>query len=117
MSKQSFISELRVLTYSLPLESSGSFIVAYFRGVFLSMPDSYLILMNFSLSEKDISPMQVQLRARPARAGERNSVNQCINEISSSLTEAARRRCNSEVVRRSDEQNCECIKLCYLMFA
>lgn len=45
---------------------------------------------------------EVHLRAKPVRIGERSSVNQCINEISSCLTEAAaRRRCNSEVVSRT----------------
>ncbi|CAG9786811.1 unnamed protein product [Diatraea saccharalis] len=45
----------------------------------------------------------VQLRHKPVHLGERSSVNQCINELSSNLAaEAARRRCNSEVVQRSE---------------
>lgn len=46
---------------------------------------------------------EVQLRKTPVRLTERSSVNQCINELSSNLAaEAARRRCNSEIVQRSD---------------
>lgn len=45
----------------------------------------------------------VQLRNKPVHLAERSSVNQCINELSSNLAaEAARRRCNSEVVQRSE---------------
>ncbi|XP_075978308.1 rho GTPase activating protein at 1A isoform X1 [Anticarsia gemmatalis] len=44
---------------------------------------------------------EVQLRNKPVRITERSSVNQCINELSSNLAaEAARRRCNSEIVQR-----------------
>ncbi|CAB3261568.1 unnamed protein product [Arctia plantaginis] len=46
---------------------------------------------------------QVQLRKKPVRITERSSVNQCINELSSNLaSEAARRRCNSEIFQRND---------------
>lgn len=46
---------------------------------------------------------EVHLRNKPAHLAERSSVNQCINELSSNLAvEAARRRCNSEVVQRTD---------------
>lgn len=45
----------------------------------------------------------VQLRSKPVHIAERSSVNQCINELSSNLAaEAARRRCNSEVVQRTE---------------
>lgn len=44
----------------------------------------------------------VQLRNKPARITERSSVNQCINELSNLAAEAARRRCNSEIVQRPD---------------
>ncbi|CAH0691920.1 unnamed protein product [Spodoptera exigua] len=44
----------------------------------------------------------VQLRNKPARITERSSVNQCINELSNLAAEAARRRCNSEIVQRTD---------------
>ncbi|XP_063364398.1 active breakpoint cluster region-related protein [Cydia amplana] len=47
----------------------------------------------------------VQLRSKPNKPlhAERSSVNQCINELSSNLVaEAARRRCNSEVVQRTE---------------
>ncbi|XP_047991212.1 active breakpoint cluster region-related protein [Leguminivora glycinivorella] len=47
----------------------------------------------------------VQLRSKPTKPlhAERSSVNQCINELSSNLVaEAARRRCNSEVVQRTE---------------
>ncbi|XP_053609189.1 active breakpoint cluster region-related protein isoform X1 [Plodia interpunctella] len=45
---------------------------------------------------------EVQLRSKPVHLGERSSVNQCINEISSNLAAEARRRCHSEVVQRTD---------------
>ncbi|XP_073956741.1 rho GTPase activating protein at 1A isoform X1 [Choristoneura fumiferana] len=48
---------------------------------------------------------EVQLRSKPSKPvlAERSSVNQCINELSSNLVaEAARRRCNSEVVQRTE---------------
>lgn len=48
---------------------------------------------------------EVQLRSKPNKPvlAERSSVNQCINELSSNLVaEAARRRCNSEVVQRTE---------------
>nr|XP_049693847.1 active breakpoint cluster region-related protein isoform X4 [Helicoverpa armigera] len=44
----------------------------------------------------------VQLRNKPVRVTERSSVNQCINELSNLAAEAARRRCNSEIVQRTD---------------
>lgn len=44
----------------------------------------------------------VQLRNKPVRITERSSVNQCINELSNLAAEAARRRCNSEIVQRTD---------------
>ncbi|XP_063536599.1 active breakpoint cluster region-related protein [Cydia strobilella] len=47
----------------------------------------------------------VQLRSKPNKPlhAERSSVNQCINELSSNLVaEAARRRCNSELVQRTE---------------
>ncbi|CAH0715454.1 unnamed protein product, partial [Brenthis ino] len=47
---------------------------------------------------------EVHLRNKPVLFAERSSVNQCINELSSNLAaEAARRRCNSEVVQRTDK--------------
>ncbi|XP_045772789.1 active breakpoint cluster region-related protein isoform X2 [Maniola jurtina] len=46
---------------------------------------------------------EVHLRSKPVNFAERSSVNQCINELSSNLAaEAARRRCNSEIVQRTD---------------
>lgn len=45
---------------------------------------------------------EVQLRAKPVHVGERSSVNQCINELSSNLAAEARRRCNSEILPRTD---------------
>lgn len=64
---------------------------------------------------------QVQLRKKPVRITERSSVNQCINELSSNLAaEAARRRCNSEIVQRNDikeENNGNyCINLTFTQF-
>ncbi|RVE50864.1 hypothetical protein evm_004431 [Chilo suppressalis] len=55
-------------------------------------------------SDEEIAECEdVQLRNKPKRLGERSSVNQCINELSSNLAaEAARRRCNSEVVQRTE---------------
>ncbi|KAJ2949180.1 hypothetical protein O0L34_g6122 [Tuta absoluta] len=48
---------------------------------------------------------EVQLRKKPIKVAERSSVNQCINELSSNLAaEAARRRCNSEVVQSTDSK-------------
>lgn len=44
----------------------------------------------------------MQLRNKPVRITERSSVNQCINELSNLAAEAARRRCNSEIVQRTD---------------
>lgn len=44
----------------------------------------------------------MQLRPKPVHIGERSSVNQCINELSSNLAVEARRRCNSEVVQRTE---------------
>lgn len=47
---------------------------------------------------------EVHRRNKPVLFAERSSVNQCINELSSNLAaEAARRRCNSEVVQRTDK--------------
>lgn len=68
---------------------------------------------------------EVQLRTKPVHVGERSSVNQCINELSSNLAaEAARRRCNSEIVHRTDnnretdgkfhEKTCLIIEICML---
>lgn len=46
---------------------------------------------------------EVHLRSKSVNFAERSSVNQCINELSSNLAaEAARRRCNSEIVQRTD---------------
>ncbi|XP_060803118.1 active breakpoint cluster region-related protein [Amyelois transitella] len=45
---------------------------------------------------------EVQLRSKPVHAGERSSINQCINELSSNLAAEARRRCHSEIVQRTD---------------
>lgn len=45
---------------------------------------------------------EVQMRKKPPLIAERSSVNQCINELSSNLAaEAARRRCNSEVIQKT----------------
>ncbi|XP_045448294.1 active breakpoint cluster region-related protein [Melitaea cinxia] len=43
---------------------------------------------------------EVLLRNKPVNFAERSSVNQCINELSSNLAAEARRRCNSEIVKR-----------------
>ncbi|CAH2096097.1 unnamed protein product [Euphydryas editha] len=43
---------------------------------------------------------EVHLRNKPVNFAERSSVNQCINELSSNLAAEARRRCNSEIVKR-----------------
>ncbi|XP_049873106.1 active breakpoint cluster region-related protein isoform X2 [Pectinophora gossypiella] len=54
-------------------------------------------------STETVEVEEVQLRSKPVHIAERSSVNQCINELSSNLAaEAARRRCNSEVVQRTD---------------
>lgn len=48
---------------------------------------------------------KVPLRNRSINFAERSSVNQCINELSSNLAaEAARRRCNSEIVQRTEKE-------------
>ncbi|CAK1551163.1 unnamed protein product [Leptosia nina] len=52
----------------------------------------------------DVEDEKVPLRNRQINFAERSSVNQCINELSSNLAaEAARRRCNSEIVQRTDK--------------
>ncbi|XP_032516984.2 active breakpoint cluster region-related protein isoform X1 [Danaus plexippus] len=48
---------------------------------------------------------EVHLRKKPINFAERSSVNQCINELSSNLAAEARRRCNSEIVQRTDNEN------------
>ncbi|XP_026327721.1 active breakpoint cluster region-related protein isoform X2 [Hyposmocoma kahamanoa] len=49
---------------------------------------------------------EVQLRKKPPLIAERSSVNQCINELSSNLAaEAARRRCNSEVIQKTNNNS------------
>ncbi|KAL4715462.1 hypothetical protein ACJJTC_015365 [Scirpophaga incertulas] len=58
-----------------------------------------------------MNPIQKQLKVKmyilgkkPVHVGERSSVNQCINELSSNIAaEAARRRCNSEVSPRTEK--------------
>lgn len=55
-----------------------------------------------STPESSEKPTEVQLRNKVIHSAARSSVNQCINEISSTLSEAARRRCNSELVQRSE---------------
>ncbi|XP_026499559.1 active breakpoint cluster region-related protein isoform X2 [Vanessa tameamea] len=45
---------------------------------------------------------EVHLRNKPVNFAERSSVNQCINELSSNLAAEARKRCNSEIVKRTD---------------
>ncbi|XP_037294448.1 active breakpoint cluster region-related protein isoform X2 [Manduca sexta] len=47
---------------------------------------------------------EVLLRTKPVHLGERSSVNQCINELSSNLAAEARRRCNSEIVQRTENR-------------
>ncbi|XP_041978968.1 active breakpoint cluster region-related protein [Aricia agestis] len=62
---------------------------------------------SLSSLKSDDSPQngesnEVHLRSKAVNLAERSSVNQCINELSSNLAAEARRRCNSEVVQRSD---------------
>ncbi|KAJ0176553.1 hypothetical protein K1T71_007732 [Dendrolimus kikuchii] len=58
---------------------------------------------NDDSTNETVECEEVQLRSKPVHIGERSSVNQCINELSSNLAaEAARRRCNSEIVQRSE---------------
>ncbi|CAH2262847.1 jg9220 [Pararge aegeria aegeria] len=45
---------------------------------------------------------EVHLRSKSVNFAERSSVNQCINELSSNLAAEVRKRCNSEIVQRTD---------------
>lgn len=81
------------------------------------------VIINKSVESPPLeaAECQVQLRKKPVRITERSSVNQCINELSSNLAaEAARRRCNSEIVQRNDikeENNGNyCINLTFTQF-
>ncbi|CAG4987198.1 unnamed protein product [Parnassius apollo] len=57
---------------------------------------------NEELTNEPLENEEVHLRPKPVHIGERSSVNQCINELSSNLAVEARRRCNSEVVQRTE---------------
>lgn len=71
---------------------------------------------NDDLTNETVDCEEVQLRSKPVHIGERSSVNQCINEISSNLaSEAARRRCNSEIVQRSDSVQDKNGKFCIIL--
>ncbi|XP_072949374.1 active breakpoint cluster region-related protein isoform X2 [Epargyreus clarus] len=69
----------------------------------LSKKSEVSLSSNKSDDSNEVECEEVHLRSKPAHLAERSSVNQCINELSSNLAvEAARRRCNSEVVQRTD---------------
>ncbi|XP_013164778.1 PREDICTED: active breakpoint cluster region-related protein isoform X2 [Papilio xuthus] len=60
---------------------------------------------NEELTNEPLETEEVHLRPKPVHIGERSSVNQCITELSTNLAVEARRRCNSEVVQRTEPEN------------
>lgn len=70
----------------------------------LSKKSDLSLNSNNDNSIEEVICEEVQLRNKQMHIAERSSVNQCINELSSNLvaTEAARRRCNSEIVHRTE---------------
>ncbi|KAM3965390.1 LOW QUALITY PROTEIN: rho GTPase activating protein at 1A [Aphomia sociella] len=69
----------------------------------LSKKSEISLASSIDSTSETVEIEEVQLRNKPVHVAERSSVNQCINELSSNLAaEAARRRCHSEVVPRTD---------------
>ncbi|XP_059052122.1 active breakpoint cluster region-related protein isoform X2 [Achroia grisella] len=70
----------------------------------LSKKSETSLASSIDSTTETVESDEIVLRNKPL--GERNSVNQCINELSSNLVaEAARRRCHSEIVQNTDSEH------------